>query len=107
LHLTKKFYANEELLINECKKFSGSYINNLNKTIAPFATTYSTEFCDAGVELIALYKKHSVENPLNRLLEQFNRYEIRTCRGLEMNEKRIEYLFFKFLANKVKNKLQD
>ena len=102
MRLTKTFHINEQTLIKYCKKFSGSYINNINRFIAPCAITYATEFCDAAADLLILYKKYNVLSPLTRLLEQFQQNEILTCRGLQMNDARINYLYQKFLLCRIK-----
>ena len=58
MRLTQTFFRNEKVLLDHCKQFSGEYISNLNRHIAPFGTTYSKEFCLGATDLLLLYRKY-------------------------------------------------
>jgi|TARA_R110001583_G_scaffold112844_1_gene262937 hypothetical protein len=103
MRLTQTFKNNEKALLDYCKKFSGSYINNLNKSSAPFATTYSTEFCDAASDLIRLYKRYQISKPINRLTTNFQENKIYTCRDHDMTISRAQYLYKNHLFSRLKN----
>lgn len=103
MRLTKTFKNNEKALLDYCKKFSGSYINNINATYAPFATTYSNEFCDASSDLIRLYKRYQINDPINELAERFQENKIRTCRGHDMTISRVQYLYKNHLIKRLKS----
>lgn len=82
----------ESALLNECVRIGPTGINALNRGRANFATTYSTSFCELVADLLLLYKKHGIENPIYRLSEKFRHLKINSCRGAEMSYERVEYM---------------
>ena len=91
-HTSVVFTRDEQALLKECSHIGPTGINNLNIGRANFATTYSTDFCELVADLLLLYKKHSIVNPIARLSEQFRRLKIDSCRGADMTYERVEYL---------------
>lgn len=80
-------------LLNECLRIGPTGISPLNIGRANFAAiTYSTNFCELVADLLFLYKKHSIANPIARLSEHFRRLKIDSCRGADMTYVRVEYL---------------
>lgn len=91
----------ELILLEQCEKYSGRYINNLNHYQAPFATTYSTEFCDSCADLIIFYKNSGIKNPILRLTEKLKERKVKTCRDNEINIQNVKYLYNRYLKGKV------
>jgi len=94
----------EQVLIDKCKKYSGRYISNENRSHAPNATTYSHEFCDSCTDLLILYKLKKVKDPILRLSEKFLENKIETCRGNAMDIKNVKYLYHRYLVYRLKAK---
>lgn len=92
----------ELILLEQCEKYRGRYINNLNRSQAPFATTYSKEFCDSCADLVILYKNNKIRDPILRLSEKLTERNIRTCRDNQMNIQNVKYLYKRYLNIKVK-----
>lgn len=91
-HTSAAFTRDEQALLKECSRIGPTGISPLNIGRANFATTYSTTFCELVADLLLLYKKHSIANPVARLSDQFRRSKIDSCRGAEMTYERVEYL---------------
>jgi len=89
---TTTFLRDERALLNECAKIGPTGINVLNRGRANFATTYSTDFCELVADILLLYKKQGINNPVCRLSEKFVGLKISSCRGAEMNFERVEYM---------------
>jgi hypothetical protein len=100
--LNGKAKKQERLLLLYCKKHSGTYINNLNAHRAPFATTYSKEFCDGVADLCRLYGNHRIESPIHFLSRRLMENGIQSCRGYGMDIPNTTYLFQKYVARRPK-----
>ena len=100
--LSGKAQEQERILLLYCKKHSGTYINNLNARHAPFATTYSREFCDGAADLYRLYGNHGIKSPIHLLSRRLVENGIESCRGHEMDTSKTTYLFNKFIAPRLK-----
>lgn len=91
----------EDALLRYCKKFSGTYIAGINAQRAPFATTYSKEFCDGAADLYRLYVNNKIENPINFLSRRLIESKIHTCRYNDMAPANVKYLYDKFLRDRL------
>jgi hypothetical protein len=87
-----RFESDEKTLLAECKRIGPTGISVLNIGRANFATTYSSDFCEVIADLLFLYQRQQVIDPIARLADQLRKYGINSCRGLEMNHLRIKYL---------------
>lgn len=86
------FKADEDALLNECKRIGATGISVFNRGRANFATTYSTDFCELVADLLLLYRKCAVADPVSRLLEEFRSRHIESCRGAEMTGALLDYM---------------
>lgn len=86
------FETEEEALLTECKRVSPSALGVLNHGRANFATTYSTSFSEVVADLLRLYGKASIPDPVRRLSQQFIAHGIESCRGAAMTDLRVRYL---------------
>jgi hypothetical protein len=100
--LSSKAKKQERLLLLYCKKYSGTYINNLNAHRAPFATTYSKEFCEGIADLCRLYGNHRLESPIHLLSRRLMENGIQSCRGHDMDIPNTTYLFHKHVARRLR-----
>lgn len=91
-HTSVAFTRDEQALLNECSRIGPIGISPFNIGRANCATTYSTSFCELVADLLLLYEKHSIVNPIIRLSEQFRLSKIDSCRGAEMSYERVDYL---------------
>lgn len=86
------FIRDESALLNECARIGSSGIGVLNRGRANFATTYSTVFCELVADLLLLYSKNDICDPVDRLSRKFRSLKIKSCRGAEMSYERVEYM---------------
>jgi hypothetical protein len=87
-----RFARDERALLAECKRIGPAGISALNHSRANFATTYSTKFCEVVADLLLLYKRSSIQDPVARLSERFQSQGIESCRGAKMTFELAKYL---------------
>lgn len=102
--LSHRDQSREQVLLEFCKKNQGPAITGLNSRIAPGATTYRSEFCDAASDLFRLYANAGIKSPLVRMTLVFNELNIRSCRGSDMSPSVMSYFYEKHLAKRLKKK---
>ena len=96
-----RFARDERALLAECKRIGPAGISVLNHGRANFATTYSTNFCEVVADLLLLYKRSSIQDPVARLSERFQSQGIESCRGAKMTFELAKYLVNVNVANNV------
>ncbi|MEI2623501.1 MAG: hypothetical protein V9G23_06085 [Giesbergeria sp.] len=104
MQLSHKDQNRERVLLEFCKENQGPAITGLNSRIAPGATTYRSEFCDAAADLFRLYANAGIKSPLARMAHCFNELDIRSCRGNDMTPSVIDYFYEKHLSKRLKEK---
>ena len=102
--LSQKDLHRERILLDFCDKNQGPAITGRNSVIAPGATTYRNEFCDASADLYQLYADAGIKSPLLRLALLFNERNILSCRGNDMTPTVVNYFYEKHLSKRLKEK---
>lgn len=101
LKLNKSDKKKIESFIAICAKKQGEYLP-ITHGPGSWATTYSTDFVNASVSILEIYKMRGVQNPIEKLSQLYMHHKIKSCRGSLMTIKRVEYLYNRHLASKLK-----
>lgn len=88
-------------LLEICKRYQGEY-RFTHHGPGSWATTYSSEFINASIELYDILGSSKMYNPIWEMSTLFRKHGIRSCRGAEMFFDRVEYLYESHLRGKVK-----
>jgi len=96
--LRRKDRKYERLLLEELSKTPVAAICVVNLIRgANGATTYNNLFIELAADLMFLYRRNSVRDPIQRLSIKFQEYKIYTCRGNVMSRSRAEYFYKKHI----------
>lgn len=102
MQLSHEDQNRERKLLQLCEESQGPAISGLNRRVAPGATTYRSEFCNAAADLFRLYANAGIKSPLMRIALQFNERGIESCRGNEMTPTVVNYFYHQHLLKRLR-----
>lgn len=89
----------ERLLLETLSKTPAGAISNFNVMRgANGAITYSSLFIELSADLMFLYRRNGVKQPVKRMSVRFQEYKVYTCRGSVMSYERAEYFYEKHVS---------